>query len=78
MTIPSAAATSLLRSMPRKPAPALDIPIVLCPVCEKRRPMTIKAIVPHLRMRDGADVEFRCMACGALERKTVKPIDASA
>jgi hypothetical protein len=78
MTITSAASTSRFKSMPRKSAVELDVPIVLCPNCEKPRPMTIKAIVPHLRMRDGAEVEYSCAECGALERKTVKPVDAGA
>jgi hypothetical protein len=73
MMISSAAAVGLFRSMPKKPARALEIPIVVCPVCEKRQPMTIKSISPHLRTRDGVDVEFSCATCGALERKNVKP-----
>jgi hypothetical protein len=46
---------------------------VLCPVCEKHRPMTIKSITPHLRLRNGAEVEFFCAMCGASEQRTVKP-----
>jgi hypothetical protein len=69
----SAAAAGLFGSMPRRPGPVLDIPIVLCPACEKRRPMTIRRITPHMRARDGSEVEYGCATCGASERKTVKP-----
>lgn len=76
--ISSAAAAGRARSMPEEPAPGLDVPIVVCPVCEKRRPMTIKSITPHLRVRDGVDVEYRCTMCGASERKAVKPANRCA
>lgn len=68
------AATDLFRRMARTSSPELDIPLVTCPVCEKRRPMTIKAIVPHMRASEGAEVEYSCTVCGAAERKTVKPV----
>ncbi len=68
-----AAATRLFRTMPAKAAQELDIPIVFCPDCKKHRPMPIKTIVPHLRTRDGADVEYVCATCGASERMTVVP-----
>jgi hypothetical protein len=70
----SAATAGLFRSMARTPSPELDIPLVTCPVCEKRRPMTIKSIVPRMRASDGADVEYLCAACGATHRQAVKPI----
>jgi hypothetical protein len=70
----SSAAAGLFGSIARKPQPELDIPIVTCPSCEKRRPMTIKRIVPHMRKGDGAKVEFRCATCGMTERRTVKPV----
>lgn len=73
MSAQLAAATGLFRAMPAKSVPELDIPIVFCPDCTKRRPMTIKTIVPYLRMRDSADVEYVCVTCGASERLTVKP-----
>jgi hypothetical protein len=73
MTIPSAAAARLFQALPSSPTTLLDIPIVVCPACEKRRPMTIKSITPHMRQRNGAEVEYSCAECGARERKTVKP-----
>ena len=72
----TSAAAGLLRSMARTPPPQLDIPLVTCPACEKRRPMTIKRVVPHLRASHGANVEFGCASCGAAERRTVRPISA--
>ena len=68
-----AATTRLFRAIPVKSTRELDIPILFCPDCKKHRPMTIKTIVPRLRMRDGVDVEFVCAACGASERTTVTP-----
>lgn len=73
MAISSAATAGFFGSMPRTAVPELDIPIVLCPRCTKQRPMTIKAVVPHLRMRDGAAVAYICPACGTSEHRTVKP-----
>ena len=73
MTAQLVSSTRLFRAMPAKSAPELDIPIVFCPDCKKHRPMTIKTIVPYLRMRDGAEVQYACATCGASERLTVKP-----
>lgn len=73
MTAQLVSATRLFRAVPAKSAPELDIPILFCPDCKKRRPMTIKTIVPYLRMRDGAEVQYVCATCGASERLTVKP-----
>lgn len=73
MTNASAATSRLFGSIPKRQIPALDVPIVLCPACEKRRPMTIRRINPHLRGRDGSDVEYGCATCGVSERRTVKP-----
>jgi hypothetical protein len=70
----SMATAGLFRSMARRPQPEFDIPIVTCPRCEKRRPMTIKRIVPHMRKSDGAEVEYRCATCGMTERKRVEPV----
>jgi hypothetical protein len=69
----NASAARLFGSMPKQSTPAFDIPILLCPACEKRRPMTIKSVAQHLRARDGAEIEYRCATCGAFERKTIKP-----
>ena len=70
----TSAAAGLLRSMARTPPIELDIPLVTCPVCEKRRPMTIRKVLPHLRAGNGAVVEFGCASCGATERRTARPI----
>jgi hypothetical protein len=68
-----AATTWLFRPIPVQSAPGVTIPILFCPDCMKHRVMTIKTIVPHLRTRDGVDVEFVCAPCGASKRTTVKP-----
>lgn len=73
MLTPSTAVVDFFWSVPGKSAPILDIPIVVCPACEKRCPMTIKSISPRMRMRDGAVVEYFCATCGVSQRKTVKP-----
>lgn len=53
----------------RSPVP--DIPIVVCQACRKQ-PMVIKSIVPHLRSRDGVDVEYFCPRCRVVEKTTLK------
>lgn len=64
--------TGLLRAFAGTPSPELDIPLLTCPKCEKRRPMTIKRVVPRMRASEGAGVEYRCSSCGATEHRTVK------
>jgi hypothetical protein len=65
--------TGLFGAMARAPSPELDIPLLTCPVCEKRRPMTIKRISPRIRTSEGAKVEYQCAVCGEIERRIVKP-----
>jgi hypothetical protein len=69
----SSTAAGLFRAIARRPSPELDIPLVTCPDCEKRRPMTIKKVVPHMRSSERAEVEYGCTECGATMRRTVKP-----
>jgi hypothetical protein len=57
--------------MAQKPSGDLDIPIISCPVCVKRRPLTIKTIVPRMRAGGGARVAYLCFGCGATEHRTV-------
>jgi DNA-directed RNA polymerase subunit RPC12/RpoP len=70
----SSSAAGLLRAIARAPSPELDIPLVTCPDCAKRRPMTIRKVVPHMRASEGAEVEYACATCGKTERRSVKPI----
>jgi hypothetical protein len=70
----SSASTGLFRSMARASSPVLDIPLVTCPICEKRRPMTIRRISHRMRTSDGAEVEYQCAVCGEVERRSVKPV----
>jgi hypothetical protein len=70
----SSAPTGLFRAMARAPSPELDIPLLSCPVCEKRRPMTIKSVSPRLRTSAGARVEYQCVMCGEIERRIAKPV----
>jgi RNase P subunit RPR2 len=58
--------------MAKPSSPHLDIPLVTCPDCEKRRPMTIKSV--RVRSGEGTEVEYACSACGTTERRIVRPI----
>lgn len=51
--------------------PSAEMPLVSCPICEKKPLMVIRSVTPRGRTRTSA-VQFVCAGCGSTHEETVE------